>query len=64
MYYTSTQEGCPSIVVSVVSPKLTENKVWLIKSEAALGKDCDYIVQLTSHNDTDLNAFPGALSLS
>ena len=51
MHYKSFQEQCPA-VVSVVSPELTLEKVWIIESDAHLGKDCDYTVYLTSSNGT------------
>ena len=64
VHYTSTQEGCPS-VVSVVSPELTpDNEVWVIESEVALGRDCDYIIHLTSRNGAGETNFTGTLSFS
>ena len=65
VYYTSTQEGCPSVVVSEVSPKLTPDlEVWVIESEVALKNNCDYIIHLTSRNGAGETNFTGTLSFS
>ena len=64
IHYTSTQKRCPS-VVSVVSPELTpDNEVWVIESEVALERDCDYIIHLTSRNGAGETNFTGTLSFS
>ncbi|CAI8019347.1 hypothetical protein GBAR_LOCUS11635 [Geodia barretti] len=64
MYYSSTQKHCPS-AVSVVFPELApDSGIWLIDSEVALGKDCDYTVHLTSHNEAGGTNSTATLSIS
>jgi hypothetical protein len=64
VHYSSTQTHCPS-VVSVEVPELTLDKeALLIKSEVALGRDCDYTVHLTSRNGAGDTNSTGTLSIS
>ena len=63
--YTSTQKRCPTVVSEVNSPVLTpDHEVWVIESEVALERDCDYIIHLTSRNGAGETNFTGTLSFS
>ncbi|CAI8007693.1 hypothetical protein GBAR_LOCUS5341 [Geodia barretti] len=64
VHYSSTQTHCPP-VVSVEASELTPDKeALLIKSEVALGRDCDYTVHLTSRNGAGDTNSTGTLSIS
>ncbi|CAI8051912.1 hypothetical protein GBAR_LOCUS28406 [Geodia barretti] len=64
VHYSSTQTHCPP-VLSVEASELTPDKeTLLIKSEVALGRDCDYTVHLTSRNGAGDTNSTGTLSMS
>ena len=64
LQYNSTEEGCP-LVVSVETPELgEEGEVWVIESEVALGRDCDYTLHLTARNGAGDTNYTGTLSIS
>ena len=63
LYYKSSDEHCPT-VVSAIFPKLTQDNVWFIESEVALGKDCDYTVHFTLPNGTGDTNFSGTFAIS
>ena len=64
VHYSSIQKHCMS-VVSEETPELgEEGEVWVIESEVALGRDCDYTLHLTARNGAGDTNYTGTLSIS
>ena len=64
VHYSSTQKHCVSVVL-VESPEVSvDSGVWVIESEVALGKDCDYTAHLTARNGAGDTNYTGTLSIS